>query len=38
MTNQQAPGNQDVAQEQRNVEESLTQTVLASFADCDNPR
>lgn len=38
MTNQQAPGSQDVAQEQRNVEESLTQTVLASFADCDNPR
>lgn len=38
MTNQQAPGNQDVAQQQRNVEESLTQTVLASFADCDNPR
>lgn len=38
MTNQHAPGNQDVAQEQRNVEESLTQTVLASFADCDNPR
>lgn len=38
MTNQQAPGNQGVAQEQRNVEESLTQSVLASFADCDNPR
>src|SRR5699024_11386847 len=38
MTNQQAPGNQEVAQEQRNVEKSLTQTFLASFADCDKPR
>src|SRR5690625_1440375 len=35
---QPASANQEVSQEQRKVEETLTQTVLASFADCKDPR
>lgn len=37
MTHQDATRN-DVSQQQRKVEETLTETVLASFAETDNPR
>lgn len=38
MTNHEATSTQEVTQEQREVEQTLTETVLASFADTDDPR
>lgn len=38
MTSQEVTSNQEVTQEQREVEETLTETVLASFADTEDPR